>query len=383
MPTGPGDVLALIRHGVADTRGDILETTGLSRMTISQRVDALFAAGLIVEGSTAGATGGRRRKRLMFNTNYGQVVAVAVDTTHARIAVTDLGGRVRTERRVETAIERGPSEVLDTIGRAVAALLHEDGLGRTDLCGLGVSLPGPVDPDSGRPSQPPIMPGWDAYPVAQHLEASLFTLPILTANDADAAAVGEYAHGFPGVRSLCLVKVSTGIGTGIVINGASYPGGDGGAGDIGHVRLASHPEALCQCGAHGCLAAVASGRAVAHELSELGYPVSAGHEVGDLLRAGNADAARLTQQAGRRIGEVMATVVCLLNPSVVLIGGDLASAPLLAGIRETLYRLSLPRATRHMTLQLGSLGEDATISGLTRLVVDQQFSPAAVNARLQ
>ena len=113
----------------------------------------------------------------------------------------------------------------------------------------------------------------------------------------------------------------------------------------------------------GCLAAVASGRAVAAELTELGFPAASGREVRELLRAGNADAARLTQQAGRRIGEVMATVVCLLNPEVVLIGGALASAPLLAGIRETLYRLALPRATRHMALQLGSLGEDAAVVG--------------------
>ena len=103
----------------------------------------------------------------------------------------------------------------------------------------------------------------------------------------------------------------------------------------------------------------------------------------DLLRAGNADAARLTQEAGRRIGEVMATVVCLLNPEVVLIGGALASAPLLAGIRETLYRSALPRATRHMALQLGTLGEDAAVVGLTRLVVDHEFSPDAVNQRLR
>ena len=114
---------------------------------------------------------------------------------------------------------------------------------------------------------------------------------------------------------------------------------------------------------------------MAAELTALGVPAASGHEVRELLRAGNADAARLTQQAGRRIGEVMATVVCLLNPEVVLIGGALASAPLLAGIRETLYRLSLPRATRHMALQLGSLGEDAAVVGLTRLVVDHEFSP--------
>ncbi len=171
---------------------------------------------------------------------------------------------------------------------------------------------------------------------------------MLTANDADAAALGEYAAGHDGLRALCLVKVSTGIGTGIVIDGRLYTGADGGAGDIGHVRVSPRSDALCQCGMQGCLAAVASGRAVAAELTEQGYPASSGHEVRELLRAGNADAARLTQQAGRRIGEVMATVVCLLNPEVLLIGGDLASAPLLAGHpRDALSVRPAPRHPAH------------------------------------
>ena len=287
------------------------------------------------------------------------------------------------EDSIDVSVDAGPSEVLDRIVAASGALLGKHDLGPEDLCGLGLSLPGPVDPESGRPSQPPILPGWDAYPIAEHLQAALPGVPVLTANDADAAAIGEYAAGYSHVRSLLLVKVSTGIGTGIVIDGRSYTGVDGGAGDIGHVRVPARTDARCQCGMVGCLAAVASGRAVAAELSALGFPAASGRDVRELLQAGNAEAASLTQQAGRCIGEVMATVVCLLNPEVVLVGGALASASLLAGMRETLYRLALPRATRHMALQLGTLGEDAAITGLTRLVVDQEFSPEAVNAKLR
>jgi predicted NBD/HSP70 family sugar kinase len=382
VPTGPGEVLDLIRHGHASTRGQVLEVTGLSRMTVSQRLDALLAAGMIVEGDTTEATGGRRRRSLMFNTAQSRAVAVAVDTTHTRIALTDLGGAVIAEDEIDVPVDAGPSVVLDRIATTLAALLEKHSVGPDRLCGVGLSLPGPIDPDSGRPSQPPILPGWDAYPVAEHFQAGLPGVPVLTANDADAAAFGEYATGFAGVRSLCLVKVSTGIGTGIVINGRSYTGADGGAGDIGHVRVWPLSETRCQCGSQGCLAAVASGRAVAAELTELGLAAASGRDVGDLLRAGNVEASDLTQRAGRRIGEVMATVVCVVNPQVVLIGGALASAPLLAGIRETLYRVALPRATRHMTLQLGALGEDAAIAGLTRLVVDHEFSPEAVNAKL-
>jgi predicted NBD/HSP70 family sugar kinase len=383
VPNGPGDVLDLIRRGQATTRGDVLESTGLSRMTVSQRVDALLAAGMVVDGETGEATGGRRRRILVFNSAHSRVLAAAVDTTHTRIAVTDLGGRLLADTEIDVPVTTGPSTVLDQIVAASGALLDKCDLSPAHLCGAGLSLPGPVDPASGRPSQPPILPGWDAYPVAEHLQSTLPGVPVLTVNDADASALGEYATAYDGLRSLCLIKVSTGIGTGIVIDGRLYTGADGGAGDIGHVRVSMGGDALCQCGMLGCLAAVASGRAVATRLSELGYAAASGRDVRHLLRAGNADAARLTQEAGRRIGEVMATVVCLLNPEVALIGGALASAPLLAGIRETLYRSALPRATRHMSLQLGVLGEDAPLVGLTRLVVDQEYSPETVNRRLR
>jgi predicted NBD/HSP70 family sugar kinase len=383
VPSGPGDVLDLIRRGRATTRGDVLAATGLSRMTISQRLDALLTAGMIVEGQTSEATGGRRRRSLGFNTAQSHVLVVTIDTTHIRIAVTDLGGAIVIEDSIDASVSAGPSVVLDRVVSAIAAVLDKQGLGPDDLCGLGLSLPGPVDPVSGRPSQPPMLPGWDAYPVAEHLLPAVPGVPVLTANDADAAAMGEYAAGYSHVKSLCLVKVSTGIGTGIVIGGRSYSGVDGGAGDIGHVRVSPRSEALCQCGMHGCLAAVASGRAVAAELRSLGFETSSGRDVRALLQSGEPEAARLTQAAGKRIGEVMATMVCLLNPEVVLVGGALASAPLLAGMRETLYRLALPRATRHMALQLGLLGEDAAVAGMTRLVVDEQFSPDNVNARLR
>jgi predicted NBD/HSP70 family sugar kinase len=383
MAPGPGDVLHLIRHGRATTRGDVLEATGLSRMTISQRLDTLLAAGMIVEGRADEATGGRRRRSLSFNTSQSHVLVVALDTTHARIALTDLGGAVLVEDSIDVAVSTGPSDVLDRVVQAMGAVLAKRGLDEGDLSGVGLSLPGPVDPASGRPSQPPMLPGWDAYPVGEHLESALPGVPVLTANDADAAAMGEYAAGHGRVASLCLVKVSTGIGAGIVIDGRSYSGFDGGAGDIGHVRVSPPSEAWCQCGMQGCLAAVASGRAVAAELRALGFDTGSGHEVRALLRGGEPEAARLTQTAGRRIGEVMATMVSLLNPEVVLVGGDLASAPQLAGIRETLYRLALPRATRHMALQLGSLGDDAAVVGMTRLVVDRAFSPATVNARFR
>jgi predicted NBD/HSP70 family sugar kinase len=381
MPSGPGDVFELIRHGRARTRGDILEVTGLSRMTVAQRVDGLLAAGLIREAGADRASGGRRPTRLEFDVEHSVVVAATVDTTHSRTTLTDLSGRILADRQIDVAVDNGPEKVLAAITDATHELLERRGLTIDRVSGVGLSVPGPVDPESQRPSQPPIMPGWDAYPVGEHLH-DVLPVPVLVENDANAMALGEYSTGYVDCRALCLVKVSTGIGTGIVIDGRVYQGIDGGAGDIGHVLLADHPEAVCQCGRHGCLAAVASGRAVARSLSEQGTLAASGRDVRELLARGDVGALRRTQEAGRVIGEVMATVVCLLNPAVLLIAGDLASSALISGVRETLYPLSLPRATRHLDVRLASLGEDAGIIGMTRLVVDRVFAPHAVDAML-
>ncbi len=379
MP-GPGEILELVRSGRAVTRGDILEVTGLSRMTVSARIDSLRDAGLVVENGTDRVTGGRPSRRLEFNTARATLVVATVDTTHTTVALTDLAGRVASEDRVEVAVADGPHRTLNAIVEAARALLDDTGLADAGLGGIGICIPGPVDPDTGRPSQPPIMPGWDAYPVADHLRDALGA-PVLVSNDADAAGLGEQRAAHPASRSLCFIKVSSGIGTGIILDGQVYRGADGGAGDIGHVKIAGHHE-RCQCGAEGCLAAIASGRAVAHALTEIGKPAHSASAVGAYLAAGDPDAARLTQAAGRVIGEVVATVVSLLNPAEVVLGGMLASAPLLAGVRETLYPRSLPRATRHLSISQSTLGERAAIVGLATLVVEREYSAAAVNAAL-
>lgn len=381
MYVGPGDVLELIRSGRVRTRGDIQEETGMSRMTVAQRVDALLRAELICEAGTARPSGGRRPTDLAFNLQHSCTLSAAVETRSSRVALTDLDGAILADEHLDIAVDDGPEKVLHAITEAGHRLLKRTRTPMSKVSGVGISIPGPVDPGTLRPSQPPIMPGWDAYPIVERIQEE-FPVPVLVENDADAMAVGEYSAGFTGTTSLCLVKVSTGIGTGLVIDGRVYQGVDGGAGDIGHVRHPAFAELQCQCGSFGCLAAGASGGAVARKLTELGSPTSSGRDVRQQLLAGHVDTMRLTHEAGRRLGEVMATVVCLLNPAVLLIAGDLASASLIGGIRETLYPMSLPRATRHLDVRLATLGEDASIRGMSSLLVNQVFSATAINARL-
>lgn len=378
-PAGPGDVLALIRRG-SMTRATIAESTGLSRVTVAQRVDLLVKAGWVREAGTGRSTGGRRPIELVFDDRNSYLLTACVETMHTRLAAVDLSGGMIAEHEIEADIRDGPETVLDRIETEFADLRARVG-DDTELAGVGIAIPAPVDPHTGRPSEPPMMQGWDAYPITEHLTGSL-PVTVAVENDANAMALGERAVTAPDSASLCLVKVSTGIGSGIVIGGTIYRGSDGGAGDIGHVRLHGYDDALCQCGSRGCLAAVASGRAVARALTAQGVPATSGRDIKALLAAGDVTAVRLTREAGRRIGEVVAALVCVLNPSVLIVSGDLASNPLLSGIRETLYPRSLPRATRNLDIRIGGLGQDAARMGLTKVLVDKAFGVETVNARL-
>ncbi len=161
-------------------------------------------------------------------------------------------------------------------------------------------------------------------------------MPVLVDNDANLMAYGEQRTGYPDCSAFVLVKVSTGIGAGVVVDGSVFRGIDGGAGDIGHIRVPEGAEALCRCGSYGCLAAVASGGAVARRLAETGVPAASGSDVRDLLASGHPEAVGLAREAGRRVGDVLATVVTLLNPGVLMIAGDLAGTPFLTGVRELL-----------------------------------------------
>ena len=376
-----GHLLWLVRTGRARTRGELQSYTGLSRSTVTQRLDVLRAAGYLRACGVEESTGGRPAELLEVDTAHGVVLVADLGGNHARAAVVDLGGQPLAEEHEPIKIATGPDAVLSWIDGAFRRVLARTGWDAERVRGIGVSVPGPVEVDAGMVTQPPIMPGWDGYPIAERLRRS-WDRPVHVDNDANLMALAEQTVHYPDCPSLVLVKVATGISAGVVIEGRVYRGIDGGAGDIGHIRLYEHREARCECGLYGCLAAVASGLALAQRLTASGTPTSSGAELVERIRSGHAEAVHLARTAGKLVGEVLSTVVCMVNPAVLVIAGDLADIHFVTGVREVLYQSALPRSTRHLEVTASRLGARSAVLGGYAMVVDQLYAPDAVDAEL-
>ncbi|MGC7153849.1 ROK family protein [Paenarthrobacter ureafaciens] len=379
-----GDLLQLLRDGQARTRAELALTTGLARSTVASRIDALISSGLVGPAGEASSSGGRPPSRFAFNPAARVVLAVDVGATHVIVAVTDLGGKILAEQRLKQDVSDGPDIVLGRVIAAGKELLAEAGREMGDLAGIGIGLPGPVEHDTGRPVKPPIMPGWDGFDVVPYVQRSL-PVPVLVDNDVNIMALGERTAYWPEHENFLFIKVATGIGAGIISSGELQRGANGTAGDLGHVRVPRGDEVLCRCGNYGCLEALASGPAVARQLHELGLDASTGADVLRLVGEGNLQAIQALRQAGRDVGDVLATVVNLLNPSMIVIGGSVGEAGehLVAGIREVVYRRSLPLATTHLRIGISMAGDRAAILGASQMVTQYVLSPAVIEATLQ
>lgn len=379
-----GDLFQLLRDGKARTRAELALTTGLARSTVAARIDALIASGLVGAAGEANSSGGRPPSRFAFNPAARAVLAVDVGATHVIVAVTDLSGRVLAERRLAQDVAAGPEAVLSRVIKAGRALLEQAGRDPRDLAGVGIGLPGPVEHATGKPVKPPIMPGWDGFDVVPYVQRSL-PVPVLVDNDVNIMALGERSAHWPEHGNFLFIKVATGIGSGIISNGELQRGANGTAGDLGHVRVPRGDDVLCRCGNYGCLEALASGPAVARELAHEGLAAEKGSDVLRLVAEGNLQAIQALRQAGRDLGDVLATVVNLLNPSVIVIGGSLGQAGehLMAGVREVVYRRSLPLATTHLRIAVSMAGDQAAILGASQMVTQFVLSPAAIETTLQ
>lgn len=376
---GASELFQFLRDGEPRTRAELAQLTGLARSTISLRIDELLEHGLVTPVGEAVSTGGRPPAQIALNPGARVVVAADLGATHGRVAITDLSGKVLRSVLEDLVIANGPEAVLDWLVLTINRLMVECDRPISDLVAVGIGLPGPVEHESGRPTNPPIMPGWDGYDVPAHLRRT-FSVPILVDNDVNIMALGERAMGWPDADNIIFVKVSTGIGSGIIGGGVLQRGAQGIAGDIGHIKIPRGAGVVCKCGNEGCLEAVAGSPAIIADLRGIGRDITTVAELVALVKSGDTAAIQAVRQAGRDIGEVLTVCVSIVNPSVITIGGALAQAGehIIAGVREVVYSRSTPYAAEHLSIVQSRAGEMAGVAGASIMAIERALSPEGI-----
>lgn len=383
IPSGsPGVLLDLIRRGDAMTRSDLAEVTGLARSTVSQRVDQLISSGFVIEAGEARSTGGRPPMTLDFNEAAGVVLSADIGATHSRFAVCNMNADPLAEVAVDMLVADGPEPVLAQTEEIFKTLLEDTGRSTNDVQAIGIGVPGPVDFAAGRAEHPPIMFGWHDYPIRERF-TDTYDSPVLVDNDVNIMALGEYWNLDPKVNDMLFIKVGTGIGSGMILDGHLHRGARGTAGDIGHIRV-NDGLVVCNCGHVGCLEGSAGGAALAAQLSEMGHSARSARDVTALAVSGNPDAIAAVREAGRLLGVAVSSVVNILNPALIVIGGDIARTGqlLLAGVREVVYQRSTALSTAELQIQESKLGDRAGIIGAAALALEHILHPDAVDSRL-
>ena len=365
-------ILRLIASDEAVTRPALARETGLSPSTVDAHLETLRRHRVLAPGPTAARTGrGRPAATLVIRDDTGVVLVASLTATRMELAVMTLGQRCLAYEKHVVAIADGPGAVLGLLVARLHAMLAELPPTRVLLASIG--LPGPVNSHQGTPVRPPIMPGWDGHPVAAEISEE-FGCPTIVDNDVNLMALGESRALPPSELPLVYVKVGTGIGSGLVTaDGQLHRGANGGAGDIGHIRVAGDRHEVCHCGNVDCLEALASVAAMTRAWSaQTGATGRTQSDFIEAVHAGATPATRVVRAAAATIGESVAALVHMYNPSRICLGGALtvASDDLLAGVRSVVYQRALPLATRSLTLVHSGLGQEAAIIGASVAAID-------------
>ncbi len=361
------DLIRFTPGGIS--RVQLAQRMNLTRAALTVIVNDLMESGVIRETNSRLSNAGRPAITLEINPQSGFVAAVDMGATHLTILVANCAAHVIAEKEVPFNIADGPVVCLDQADTLLRETVKLAGIELSDLLAIGVGVPGPIMSEAGMVVAPPIMPGWDRYPIRTTLEKR-WNCPVSLNNDAELGAVGEWAYGAArSAANLAYIKVGTGVGAGLLLDGHIYRGATGSAGEIGHLTIDPNGT-LCTCGNRGCLETFASGTAIARLAREAvakNQPTQLAHikrdqitakNVADEARRGDLTAQQIIAEAGAQLGVALAGLVNLINPNMVVVGGGVAQIGdlFLEPVRREVKRRSLPGSVNTMQITTALLG---------------------------
>jgi glucokinase-like ROK family protein len=369
------DMIRFTPGGIS--RAEMAQRMDLSRAAMTAIVNDLLESNAVRETEARNRQSGRPPIILEINAKRGYVIGIDMGATHLGIVLADFSAHVLDEVEIPSIIADGPEICVRRADEQVRTLLGKNNLTLNDILAIGIGVPGPIASESGTVFAPPIMPGWDGFPIQTALEEK-WRLPVALNNDAELGALGEWAYGVGrGENYLAYIKVGTGVGSGLLLNGQIYRGATGSAGEIGHLTIEENGP-ICACGNTGCLESVAGGRAIAQQaqaavragrrtlLSGMGsVETLSARDVASAARRGDLVAQQIITRAGNYLGIAIAGLVNLVNPRLVVVGGGVAQIGdlLLQPIRDTVGRRSLQASARTVKINTAILHRRSSSMG--------------------
>ena len=385
------DILEVLRH--SDTplsRSEVASALNVARATLIEGLQELEALGLIAPSGPSVSTGGRPAHTFEINADAARIGIIDVGGSRTRVGVSDLRGELLQTALLDAPVDDGPEQILGwacgqlaamltTLGPADTAADTEADTGTSTAAGqprtlIVIGLPGPIDFTTGEVVSPPLMSSWQGFNVRGYI-AQQIDAPLIIDNDVNLIALAEQRLSHPTSKVMLVIKLGTGVGGGLVINGHALRGARGSAGDIGHTQATRAHGAPCRCGHTGCVEAIAGGWALVQDLEARGVHATNITVVARLVRDGEPNAVGLVRAAAKVVGQSVAQAVSLLNPDTVVIAGELLAGgdSIIANIREGVYQYSLPLATRDLTLVPTTLGPLVGLKGGAQLGIDYLF----------
>lgn len=381
----PQNIKNLNKHAIIDlirftpggiSRVELSRQMGITRAAVTTIINQLQEDGIVNEVE-AHFPSGRKPIVLEINPEKGYVVGIDMGATHISMLLADFGAHILGEIEIPFDVNQGPQKSMPILEKGMQELLEKVGVSLSAIQAVGMGVPGPIIESAGMVMGPPIMAGWDGYPIREYLETA-WKLPVAVGNDAEMGAIGEWAYGAGrGVRNLAYIKVGTGVGAGFLLDGQIYKGATGCAGEIGHITLNENGP-VCTCGNRGCLEAMAGGWAIASrgqeavnskartQLLEInGSRKITSADVIEAARQGDLVAQQIVSEAGGHLGTAIASLVNLFNPSMVVVGGRISQMGdlLLEPIRKTVNQRSLKAASRNVRITAALLGRRSSGMG--------------------
>jgi predicted NBD/HSP70 family sugar kinase len=375
-------VLSLVRQEGHISRAEIAKRTNLSRSTVSNIINELIDANRIHEVQKGVSRGGRRPILLELNYRSHWAIGVELATTYLNLIITDLKAVVLHQQSVAFDINAGPDQAVAQVRQLVCDAIERTQIDPGRVAGIGIGVPGPLTYATGKTIAPPIMPGWSGVSLRERFAEAL-QLPVSVDNDANLGALAEYLWGVgQGVRHMAYLYLGTGVGAGLVLNGAIYRGEIGSAGEIGHITI-DEDGPQCSCGSYGCLEAMVSVPRLLEQAAALnGGALRTLDEIVHSMHNGDHTVAQLFRTSGTHLGVAVANLLNLTNPGLVVLGGPLAAAGavLIDTVSTVARQRALAISAEHCQIVAGALGADAVALGAASQIIQGVFSPPTIDS---